>query len=249
MVLSCGHSPRGRHGQTCTLRLPRRRCPTRARGRRVGLWWPERSPQHVAASQSYIVILRCGRQSRIHPANSSYRRNGLAGFPTWETGFFMLPRQLSSSPHAPRGLLGPPFRSNLVTHHRAMSIASKPAQSVADAAPSPVPGGASEATHQPGARTPEAELAAVREMAEPLVRSHGVALVEVVWASGSQGRILRITIERPLLDMAVGSGEAMARSGVTLDDCVRVSRELSSLLDTDEVVAGPFSLEVSSPGL
>ena len=130
-----------------------------------------------------------------------------------------------------------------------MSIASKPAQSVADAAPSPVPGGASEATHQPGARTPEAELAAVREMAEPLVRSHGVALVEVVWASGSQGRILRITIERPLLDMAVGSGEAMARSGVTLDDCVRVSRELSSLLDTDEVVAGPFSLEVSSPGL
>ena len=130
-----------------------------------------------------------------------------------------------------------------------MSIASKPAQSVADAAPSPAPGGASEATHQPGARTPEAELAAVREMAEPLVRSHGVALVEVVWASGSQGRILRITIERPLLDMAVGSGEAMARSGVTLDDCVRVSRELSSLLDTDEVVAGPFSLEVSSPGL
>jgi ribosome maturation factor RimP len=39
-----------------------------------------------------------------------------------------------------------------------------------------------------------------------------------------------------------------AETGVTLDDCARVSRELGSLIDAEELVSGSYVLEVSSPG-
>lgn len=37
--------------------------------------------------------------------------------------------------------------------------------------------------------------------------------------------------------------------GVTLDDCVRVSRELDSRLEVEDPIPGPYILEVSSPGV
>ncbi len=36
--------------------------------------------------------------------------------------------------------------------------------------------------------------------------------------------------------------------GVTVDDCERVSREVSSLLDVADPIPGSYTLEVSSPG-
>ena len=99
-----------------------------------------------------------------------------------------------------------------------------------------------------------AELSAVRALVEPLARSHGVELVDVEWASGPQGRILRVTIERDdggdLAPMAAGVSPQAAGSGVTLDDCVQVSRDISTALDIEDVVrSSAYSLEVSSPGL
>lgn len=38
-------------------------------------------------------------------------------------------------------------------------------------------------------------------------------------------------------------------SGVTLDDCQRVSHQLSGLLEVEDPIEGRYSLEVSSPGL
>lgn len=38
-------------------------------------------------------------------------------------------------------------------------------------------------------------------------------------------------------------------AGITLDDCARVSDQLSGLLDVEEPIRGAYSLEVSSPGL
>lgn len=38
-------------------------------------------------------------------------------------------------------------------------------------------------------------------------------------------------------------------AGVSLDDCARVSDQLSGLLDVEEPIRGAYSLEVSSPGL
>jgi len=38
-------------------------------------------------------------------------------------------------------------------------------------------------------------------------------------------------------------------AGVSLDDCARVSDQLSGLLDVENPIQGAYSLEVSSPGL
>jgi len=37
--------------------------------------------------------------------------------------------------------------------------------------------------------------------------------------------------------------------GVTLDDCVEVSREIGTLFDVEDIIKGSYRLEVSSPGL
>jgi ribosome maturation factor RimP len=37
--------------------------------------------------------------------------------------------------------------------------------------------------------------------------------------------------------------------GVNVDDCARVSRQLSALLDVEDPLPGQYTLEVSSPGL
>ena len=37
--------------------------------------------------------------------------------------------------------------------------------------------------------------------------------------------------------------------GVTIDDCQRVSREVEAILDVEDPITGPYTLEVSSPGL
>lgn len=37
--------------------------------------------------------------------------------------------------------------------------------------------------------------------------------------------------------------------GITLDDCERVSRQVSALLDVEDPINGKYTLEVSSPGL
>jgi len=37
--------------------------------------------------------------------------------------------------------------------------------------------------------------------------------------------------------------------GITIDDCARVSHQLSGALDVEEPVSGQYQLEVSSPGL
>ena len=37
--------------------------------------------------------------------------------------------------------------------------------------------------------------------------------------------------------------------GVTIDDCERVSKQVSDLLDVEDVLASSYTLEVSSPGM
>ena len=77
--------------------------------------------------------------------------------------------------------------------------------------------------------------AAVRAVIEPTVRDLGYDLILVEIAGGGSRRILRLYVDRD--------------AGVGLDDCVRVSREVSPLLDVEEPLQGAFVLEVSSPGL
>jgi ribosome maturation factor RimP len=56
--------------------------------------------------------------------------------------------------------------------------------------------------------------------------------------------VVRVLIELP------GAETAAAGVGVTLEDCRRVSRALSDVLDADElIIPGQYRLEVSSPGV
>ena len=90
----------------------------------------------------------------------------------------------------------------------------------------------------------EARQKILEEMTTPICAAHGVELVEVRQITGRGGMIIRVTIdrERAATDNREGSG-------VSLDDCTSVSRDLSSALDVHDVIEGKFHLEVSSPGL
>jgi ribosome maturation factor RimP len=60
-------------------------------------------------------------------------------------------------------------------------------------------------------------------------------LVEIQYRREARGWVLRIYIDK--------------EGGVTLDDCTRFSQELGSLLDVEDFISAPYTLEVSSPGL
>ena len=56
------------------------------------------------------------------------------------------------------------------------------------------------------------------------------------------------------LDVRVGANGLLrlfidTDTGVTLDDCEKVSRQISALLDVEDPIPGSFVLEVSSPGI
>src|SRR5262249_56487823 len=77
--------------------------------------------------------------------------------------------------------------------------------------------------------------AAIEALAAPLIRAHGLTLVDLEYAGGGRRSVLRFFIDKP--------------GGVTIDDCQRFSREIGDLLDVSDLVPGSFDLEVSSPGL
>ncbi len=78
-------------------------------------------------------------------------------------------------------------------------------------------------------------LKQIEKLAAPILEAEAVELVELKMV-GSAGRpTLRLYID--------------CSSGVTLDQCCRVSRALSERLDLEDPVAHSYRLEVSSPGV
>ncbi|MCB1761261.1 MAG: ribosome maturation factor RimP [Gammaproteobacteria bacterium] len=70
----------------------------------------------------------------------------------------------------------------------------------------------------------------------PTVEAMGYELVGVEYlGKGAAGAVLRIYIDRP--------------EGITLDDCSRVSHQISGILDVEDPIAENYNLEISSPGL
>lgn len=78
----------------------------------------------------------------------------------------------------------------------------------------------------------------------PVCAAAGVDLVQVRHLREPEGTVLRLLIELP------GAETAAPGVGITLEDCRRVSRALSDVLDADElIIPGQYRLEVSSPGV
>ncbi len=96
-------------------------------------------------------------------------------------------------------------------------------------------------------------------LAEPLLTRLGYELVDIEYAATRSQATVRVYIDWPdgrmspeaaaALDKAEGDGpDTRAFDGIGVEDCERVSRELSALLDVEDPIAVPYTLEVSSPG-
>ncbi|XPS82588.1 RimP: ribosomal maturation factor [Desulfosarcina variabilis str. Montpellier] len=81
----------------------------------------------------------------------------------------------------------------------------------------------------------QALVATVTRLAEPLCNLEGLELVHVEYQREPGGLTLRFFIDKP--------------GGVTLDDCVDISRQMEDILDVHLQDVPPYRLEVSSPGI
>lgn len=75
----------------------------------------------------------------------------------------------------------------------------------------------------------------ITDLVEPILDEMGFELVDALYLSKHGRWVLRIYIDRD--------------GGVTINDCARVSGEMSDLLDVKEIIEHEYVLEVSSPGL
>jgi ribosome maturation factor RimP len=82
----------------------------------------------------------------------------------------------------------------------------------------------------------------VREIAGRVAADRGLEIFEVQFRREAPGMVLRIQIDRP-------GPAASAEDSVSVEDCAHVSRDLSAILDVEDVVPTAYTLEVSSPGL
>ena len=82
----------------------------------------------------------------------------------------------------------------------------------------------------------------VRGIAGRVAASCGLELFDVQFRREASGMVLRVQIDRP-------GPAATADESVSVEDCAKVSRDLSAILDVEDVVPTEYVLEVSSPGL
>lgn len=82
----------------------------------------------------------------------------------------------------------------------------------------------------------------VRAVATRVATTYGLEVFDVQFRREAGGMMLRVQIDRP--GPAATAGEC-----VSVEDCARVSRDLSAILDVEDVVPTAYILEVSSPGL
>ena len=75
----------------------------------------------------------------------------------------------------------------------------------------------------------------IEALLEPVVRSQECEIWGIEFVAQGRHSRLRIYIER--------------EEGVTVEDCERVSRQVSDVLDISDIIAGEYTLEVSSPGM
>ncbi len=72
-------------------------------------------------------------------------------------------------------------------------------------------------------------------LAEPVAASEGMELIHVECVKMHSRWVFRLFLDK--------------EDGVTLDDCTVVSNQLGDILDVHDLSHGPYTLEVSSPGL
>lgn len=82
-----------------------------------------------------------------------------------------------------------------------------------------------------------ADIAELTRMIEPEAKAEGLELVRVKMMGGTSDPTLQVMAERP------------DTRQLTLEDCARLSRRLSTLFDEVDPIEDAYRLEVSSPGI
>ncbi|NVK43666.1 MAG: ribosome maturation factor RimP [Oceanospirillaceae bacterium] len=80
-----------------------------------------------------------------------------------------------------------------------------------------------------------AKLKLLHELIEPSVTALGFELWGIEYLAQGAHSVLRIYID--------------SKDGITVDDCAKVSHQVSGVLDVEEPISGHYNLEVSSPGM
>jgi len=84
----------------------------------------------------------------------------------------------------------------------------------------------------------------------PIVEGMDYTFVGASLGQAESGLTLRVYIDKEATGEDDGTGETGPnRSGVVVEDCVAVSRQISAALDVEDLIAGEYCLEVSSPGV
>ena len=81
-----------------------------------------------------------------------------------------------------------------------------------------------------------------RAAAARVAGAYGLEIFDVQFRREAGGMVLRVQIDRPW-------PAATADDSVSVEDCARVSRDFSAVLDVEDLVPAAYTLEVSSPGL
>jgi ribosome maturation factor RimP len=76
----------------------------------------------------------------------------------------------------------------------------------------------------------------VRALIEPSIVAMGFNLVQLKLNDSSKNRLLQIMAERP-------------DGSMTLEDCEKISRQVSAVLDVEDIIPTAYRLEVGSPGI
>jgi ribosome maturation factor RimP len=96
----------------------------------------------------------------------------------------------------------------------------------------------------------EERLQQMRDAATRVARSHGLDIFDVQFRREASGWVLRVIIDRPTrVDEQGRVIVEQPEHSIGVEDCERVSHDLSALLDVEDPVDQAYTLEVSSPGL
>lgn len=75
----------------------------------------------------------------------------------------------------------------------------------------------------------------IRDLIRPILIAQNIDLIDLEFKGNPGNHILRIFVDMD--------------GGIKLDRCATLSREISDLLDTKDLIPGKYRLELSSPGL
>lgn len=75
----------------------------------------------------------------------------------------------------------------------------------------------------------------IRQLVEPIVEYENMELIDIECLKMKSRWLVRIYIDK--------------EGGVTVEDCSEVSKQVGDVLDVHDIPPGPYTLEVSSPGL